>query len=74
MNAVAGYPLRHALAEVVDFRKPRGKRHPLATIPALSCAAALCGASGLTASRSKACAISHDTQMMQPNSSPNVPN
>ena len=51
MNAVAGYPLRHALAEVADFRKPRGKRHPLAAILALSCAAALCGASGLTANR-----------------------
>ena len=43
MNAVAGYPLLHALVEVADFREPRGKRHPLAAILALSCAAALCG-------------------------------
>jgi predicted transposase YbfD/YdcC len=49
MNTVAGYPLFHALAEVSDFRKARGKRHALVAILALSCAAALCGASGLTA-------------------------
>ena len=49
MNAVAGYPLFQALAEVADFRKPRGKRHLLAAFLALSCAAALCGASALTA-------------------------
>ena len=49
MNTVAGYPLFHALAEVTDFRQSRGKRHELAAILALSCAAALCGASGLTA-------------------------
>ena len=49
MNTVTSYPLLHALAEVADFRKPRDLRHPLAAILALSCAAALCGASDLTA-------------------------
>jgi predicted transposase YbfD/YdcC len=48
MSTVAGYPLLQALSKVVDFRKPRGKRHPLLAILALSCAAALCGASSLT--------------------------
>jgi predicted transposase YbfD/YdcC len=49
MSTVAGYPLLQALAKVGDFRKPRGRRHPLPAILALSCAAALCGASSLTA-------------------------
>ena|SRR5665213_2612542 len=36
-------PLVEALAEVPDFRQPRGKRHPLPAILALACAATLCG-------------------------------
>src|SRR5512144_2819737 len=49
MKTVAGYPLLQALSKVADFRKSRGKRHPLVGILALSCTAALCGASSLTA-------------------------
>jgi hypothetical protein len=37
-------PLIEVLAEVEDPRHPRGKRHPLAAILALSVAATLCGA------------------------------
>ncbi len=49
MSTVTGYPLLQALAEVADFRKLRGKRHPLVAILALGCVAALCGACSLTA-------------------------
>jgi predicted transposase YbfD/YdcC len=49
MTTVAGYPLLQALSKVDDFRKSRGKRHPLLGILALGCTAALCGASSLTA-------------------------
>ena len=49
MSTASGYPLLQALAKVADFRKSRGKRHPLLAILALSCAAALGGASSLTA-------------------------
>jgi predicted transposase YbfD/YdcC len=49
MTTVAGYPLLQALSKVDDFRKSRGRRHPLLGILALGCAAALCGASSLTA-------------------------
>lgn len=49
MSTASGYPLLEALSKVADFRKLRGKRHPLAAILALGCVAALCGASSLTA-------------------------
>ena len=37
-------PLIAVFAAMPDFRKPRGKRHPLAAIFALACCAMLCGA------------------------------
>src|SRR5437879_11618756 len=36
-------PLIEVFAMIPDFRKPRGKRHPLAAIFALACCAMLCG-------------------------------
>lgn len=49
MSTATGYPLLQALSKVADFRKSRGKRHPLVAILALGCVAALCGACSLTA-------------------------
>ncbi len=49
MSTVAGSPLLQALAEVPDFRKSKGRRHPLVAILALACAAMLCGCTNLTA-------------------------
>lgn len=49
MHTVTGYPLIEALSRVPDFRKSRGKRHPLVAILALAVAAVLCGYDNLTA-------------------------
>lgn len=49
MPTVTGYPLIEALSRVPDFRKSRGKRHPLVAILALAMAAVLCGYDSLTA-------------------------
>jgi hypothetical protein len=39
-------PLIEVFADIPDFRKSRGKRHPLPAILALSCSAMLCGCRG----------------------------
>jgi predicted transposase YbfD/YdcC len=36
-------PLIEVFVDIPDFRRPRGKRHPLSAILALSCCAMLCG-------------------------------
>jgi len=42
-------PLIEVLAEIPDFRRNPGKRHPLAAILALACSALLCGSRSDTA-------------------------
>lgn len=42
-------PLIEVFAAMPDFRKPRGKRHPLAALFALACCAMLCGARSYSA-------------------------
>jgi predicted transposase YbfD/YdcC len=42
-------PLVEVFVEIPDFRKRRGKRHPLPAILALACAAVLCGARSYSA-------------------------
>src|SRR5215470_5047098 len=42
-------PLLEVLAEIPDFRKNHGKRHPLVVILALACSAMLCGYRSYTA-------------------------
>ncbi len=39
-------PLIEVFADIPDFRKSSGKRHPLSAILALSCSAMLCGCRG----------------------------
>src|SRR5712691_2629661 len=42
-------PLIEVFAAIPDFRKPRGKRHPLTAIFALACCAMLCGSRSYSA-------------------------
>jgi len=42
-------PLVEILAEIPDFRKDKGKRHPLSAVLSLACVAIMCGAKGYSA-------------------------
>lgn len=42
-------PLIDILSEIPDFRKAKGKRHPLSAILALACVAMMCGYKGYRA-------------------------
>ena len=42
-------PLIDILSEIPDFRKSKGKRHPLSAILALACVAMMCGHKGYRA-------------------------
>jgi predicted transposase YbfD/YdcC len=42
-------PLIEILAEIPDFRKAKGKRHPLSAILAMACVAVMCGCRGYRA-------------------------
>jgi hypothetical protein len=42
-------PIVEILAEIPDFRKDKGKRHPLPAILALVCVAMMCGAKSYSA-------------------------
>ena len=42
-------PLIDILSEIPDFRKAKGKRHPLSAILALACVATMCGCKGYRA-------------------------
>lgn len=42
-------PLVEILAEIADFRKEKGKRHPLSAVLALACVGIMCGAKGYCA-------------------------
>lgn len=42
-------PLIVVLVEIPDFRRSRGKRHPVSAILAMACTATLCGARSYSA-------------------------
>ena len=49
MECIPCIPLIEILAEIPDFRKAKGKRHPLPAILALACVAVMCGCRGYRA-------------------------